>query len=42
MKADIYGGKVSTKLANLEELLMSNNEGKGFFVGDSVRNSHFL
>ena len=36
MKADIFGGKVATKLAALEEFLKENNDGKGFFVGDSV------
>ena len=36
MKAEIFGGKIATKMAALEEFLKSNNDGKGFFVGDSV------
>jgi len=36
MKADVFGGKIATKMAALEELLKSNNDGKGFLVGDSV------
>lgn len=39
MKEDIFKGKVAAKLAVLEGILKSNNEGKGFFVGDGVR--HF-
>ena len=39
MKVDIFGGKVASKLAILEGILKSNNDGKGFFVGGSVSNS---
>ena len=42
MKADVFGGKIATKMAALEELLKSNNDGKGFLVGDSVRFSQCL
>ena len=36
LKADTFGGKIATKMAALEEFLKSHNDGKGFFVGDSV------
>ena len=36
MKADVFGGKIATKMAGLEDFLKGNNGGNGFFVGDSV------
>ncbi|XP_070544580.1 hematopoietic prostaglandin D synthase-like [Ptychodera flava] len=35
-KAELIEKKVPTVLGNVERLLSENNEGKGFFVGDSV------
>lgn len=37
MKDEVFGGKIADKFAVLEGILKSNNEGKGFFVGDKVR-----
>ena len=39
MKKEIFEGKVAAKLAILEEILKSNSDGKGYFVGNGV--SHF-